>query len=48
MDIPERRMNAIANLEKLIIGKGYTIIPMKIENIPTYYVIDELEDEIGH
>jgi len=48
MDIRKRRMNAIENLERLIIEKGYTIIPMKIENIPTYYVIDERENEIGH
>ena len=49
MNIPERRRNAIANLEQLIQKKGYTILPMMIiENIPTYYVIDEEENEIGY
>ena len=48
MDIPERRMNAIANLEQLIIGKGYTIEPKIISNTTIYFVKDEHKNEIGY
>ncbi len=47
MDIPERRMNAIANLEQLIIGKGYTIEPKIISNTTIYFVKNN-ETEIGY
>ena len=47
MDIHERRMNAIANLEQLIIGKGYTIEPKIISNTTIYFVKNN-ETEIGY
>ena len=43
MDIHERRIIAIENLERLISKNGYRIIPIKFLNTTTYFVIDVQE-----